>query len=87
MYHAHEPRSVVDGEVDAIDVRLPPVAQYPDGLTQIDALWRDGTALWVLIEGQNRSLQTVEPFGALLRRPRDNPEVELFELGFRVSRS
>ena len=61
MDHAHEPGSVIDGEENAIDVRLPPVAQYPDWLIQIDVLRRDGTALRVLIERKNRPLQTIEP--------------------------
>lgn len=66
MYHAHEPGGVIDGKEDAIDMRPPPVAQYPHGLIRIDALRRDRTALRVLIEGKNRALQTVEPIGALL---------------------
>jgi hypothetical protein len=75
VYHAHEPGSVIDGEEDAIDVRLPPVAQYSDWLIRIDALGRDGTALRMLIERENGPLEAVEPLGALLRRPRDDPEV------------
>ena len=74
VYDVHEPGIVVDGEEDAIDVRLPPVTQYPDWLIRIDALRRDGTALRVLFEGKNGPLETVEPLGALLRRPRHDPE-------------
>ena len=83
--HAHEPRSVIDGEEHAIDVRLPPVAQYRDWLIRIDALMRNGTALRVLIEGKNGALETVEPSGTLLGRTRHDPQVKLFELGFRRS--
>ena len=84
MQHAHHVGIVIDREEDAIRVWLPAVAQYPNWLIRIDGLRCNGTALRVLLEGKNGALETVEPFGALLRRPRHDPEVQLFELRFRV---
>ena len=40
----------------------------------------------MLIERKNGPLEAVEPFGTLVRRPRHDPEVQLFALGFRALR-
>ena len=40
----------------------------------------------MLIEGESRSLEAVEPVCTLLRSPFDDPQVQLFKLGFRVPR-
>jgi len=38
----------------------------------------------MLIEGKNRSLEAVEPGRTLPRSPLGDPQVKLFELGFRI---
>lgn len=40
----------------------------------------------MVIEREDRALETVEPFGALLRRPGDHPEIQLLKLGLGVPR-
>lgn len=86
MHHADKTSAVINGEEDPVHVRPVPVAQYPDWVIRIDAFRRDRPAPRVLIEGENSPFETVEPFGALLRRSRHDPEVQLFELGFGVPR-
>jgi len=40
----------------------------------------------MLVERQDRPFEAVEPPGALLRRPRDHPEMQILELGLGVPR-
>ncbi len=39
------------------------------------------------IKVEDCALEVVEPLGTLLRRTTDNPQVQVFELGFRVLRN
>ena len=49
-------------------------------------LGRDRAARRVPIERKSRALQAVEPRRSLLGSPIDDPEVQLFEIGFGVPR-
>jgi len=54
-------------------MRLPPVGENSDRVIGIDTLRRNGTPLRVLVQRQDRQFETIEPAGALLRRPFDDP--------------
>lgn len=76
---------MVDREEDAINMRPSPVAKYAYRVVRVEAFARNRTALRVLVQSQDRLLETVEPRRALLRRAIDQPQVQLFELCFCVS--
>src|SRR5262249_14862374 len=86
VHDTHASGEVVDDQENAVDVRLPSVAQYPDGMISVDALGRHGTALRVFVERQHGPFETVEPTGTLLRCPTDDPPVQFLEIGFRAPR-
>jgi hypothetical protein len=86
MDDTHDCGAVIDGEKDSVRMRSASVAGHTTRMIRIEALRRNGTSLGMLIKGENYALETVEPFVALLRRARHDPEVQLFELGFRVVR-
>ena len=73
MEDAHKTVVVIDREEDAVRVRLPPVRQYSDGVIGVDALGGDGIPLRMLVQREDCEFETVEPSGALPRRPFDDP--------------
>ena len=78
MHHAHDAGAMVDGEEDAVYLRLPAVAEHSNRVVWVDALRRDRTPVGMLIGGENRSLEAVEPACNLLRSGFDDPQVQLF---------
>jgi hypothetical protein len=87
MQDAYKAIVVIDREEDAVRVRLPAVRQYSDGLIGVDALGRDGTPLRMLVQREDCACETVEPSGALHRRPLDHPQVKFLQVGFRAPRN
>jgi hypothetical protein len=55
-------------------------------VVRIDALGRHRTALRMSVQREHRPLEAAKPRRALLGRALDDPQVQLFELGFRVPR-
>ena len=86
MDHAHDSCSVIHGEEDSIHMRPASVAERSNGMVRIEALRRNRTSLGMLIEGEDYALEAVEPLGALLRRPSDDPQVQFLEIAFGTPR-
>jgi len=83
---AHDLCIVVNREEDTVRVRLTAVRRYADRMFRIEALGRDGTPLWMLVQPEDCPFETVEPSGSLLWRPFDHPSVECLEVGLGATR-
>jgi hypothetical protein len=80
MQHAYRPRGLVDDEKHSIHVRPSPVEQDANRLRRVETLRRDRTPLPMLVQSENGPLEPIEPGRALVGRPFDDPEIELFQV-------
>ena len=84
--YIHGAVCAIDPEEHPIHMSGAPIMEYAHRTLRVNTLRRDWTPSRVLIEGENGLLEAIEPRRALVWRSLDDPEIQVFDLGFGVLR-